>query len=68
VQDVYVVTNNHARGKGVANALMLESMLKGQPVQAPAALVREYPQALGPYARPVELEGPAALEEERPSP
>lgn len=70
VQDVYVVTNNHARGKGVANALMLESMLKGQPVQAPAALVREYPQALGPYARPVELEAPPSLleEEGRPSP
>ncbi len=63
VQDIYVVTNNHARGKGVANALMLESMLKGQPVQAPAALVREYPEALGPYARPVELEPPLSLEE-----
>lgn len=66
VQDVYVVTNNHARGKGVANALMLESMLKGQPVQAPAALVREYPEALGPYARPVEMGTPLSLEEEGP--
>ncbi|XXF78623.1 DUF72 domain-containing protein [Myxococcaceae bacterium GXIMD 01537] len=61
VQDVYVVTNNNARGKGVANALMLESMLEGHAVEAPAALVREYPAALGPYARPVEppaAEGP----------
>lgn len=66
VQDVYVITNNHVRGKGVANALMLESMLKGQPVQAPAALVREYPEALGPYARPVEVEAQLTLEEEGP--
>jgi uncharacterized protein YecE (DUF72 family) len=66
VQDVYVVTNNHARGKGVANALMLESMLQGRQVQAPAPLLAEYPEVLGPYARPVELVEQPALEEEGP--
>jgi uncharacterized protein YecE (DUF72 family) len=61
VEDVYVITNNHARGKGVANALMLEAMVTGRTVEAPEMLLREYPQVLGPYARPMELtllEGP----------
>jgi uncharacterized protein YecE (DUF72 family) len=52
VEDVYVVTNNHVRGKGVVNALMLQSMLTGQPVRAPQTLVREYPDTLGPYVLP----------------
>lgn len=53
VQDVYVVTNNHYRGKGVANALMLEAMVTGQRVPAPDTLVSEYPEVLGPYVTPV---------------
>ena len=57
VEDVYVITNNHARGKGVTNALMLKAMVTGEQVEAPATLLREYPEALGPYARPVELSG-----------
>lgn len=36
----------------------------GVAVQAPASLVREHPEALGPYARPVELEPPLPLEDE----
>lgn len=55
VEDVYVITNNHARGKGVANALMLKAMVTGQKVVAPEPLLREYPEALGPYAHPVDL-------------
>ncbi|MDY7226072.1 DUF72 domain-containing protein [Hyalangium rubrum] len=55
VQDVYVITNNHARGKGVANALMLEAMVTGRTVEAPEPLLREYEEVLGPYARPVDL-------------
>lgn len=51
VQDVYVITNNHARGKGVVNALMLQAMVTGQKVSAPEGLLREYPQALGPYVQ-----------------
>lgn len=67
VEDVYVVTNNHARGKGVVNALMLESMLTGHQVQAPASLMSEYEEALAPYARPVDMtERPAVLEREGP--
>jgi uncharacterized protein YecE (DUF72 family) len=47
--DVYVVTNNHFRGQAVANAKMLESMVEGRKVEAPAELVRSFPEALGPY-------------------
>jgi uncharacterized protein YecE (DUF72 family) len=55
VEDVYVITNNHARGKGVTNALMLKAMVTGQKVEAPATLLREYPESLRPYALPVDL-------------
>jgi uncharacterized protein YecE (DUF72 family) len=55
-EDVYVITNNHARGKGVTNALMLKAMVTGEQVEAPALLLREYPEVLGPYARPLEQE------------
>lgn len=55
VEDVYVITNNHARGKGVANALMLEAMVTGETVEAPGTLLQEYAKELGPYARPVDL-------------
>lgn len=56
VEDVYVVTNNHVRGKGVVNALMLQSMLTEQRVRAPETLVREYPDTLAPYVLPPEAE------------
>jgi uncharacterized protein YecE (DUF72 family) len=39
----YVITNNHFRGKAVANALQLISIIRNQSVQVPPALVREYP-------------------------
>ncbi len=51
VQDVYVVTNNHVRGKGIANAMMLQTMLTGRKVEAPETLVRAYPKELRPYVR-----------------
>jgi uncharacterized protein YecE (DUF72 family) len=51
-EDVYVVTNNHYRGKGVTNALMLKSMIEGQKVPAPPTLFGEYGEVLEPYARP----------------
>ncbi len=44
--DVYVVTNNHFRGQAVANAKMLESMVEGRKVEAPAELVEAFPEAL----------------------
>lgn len=65
VQDVYVITNNHARGKGVANALMLEALVTGRTVGAPATLLGEYPKELGPYAQPVDI---SRREQESPLP
>jgi uncharacterized protein YecE (DUF72 family) len=52
--DVYVVTNNHNRGKGIANSVMLQAMLAGHPVPAPEGVVAEYPEALDGFARPAE--------------
>ncbi|HET7752432.1 MAG TPA: DUF72 domain-containing protein [Anaeromyxobacteraceae bacterium] len=49
VEDVYVVTNNHFEGKAVANAVMLESMVEGRRVAAPAPLVERYGDVLAPY-------------------
>lgn len=53
-QEVYVVTNNHFRGKAAANALMLRSMLEERSVPAPPALWEEYQSELGGYAEPEE--------------
>ncbi len=54
-EDVYVVTNNHFRGKAVTNALMLQSMVEGKKVPAPAGLFPEYGEVLEPYAEAKEL-------------
>ncbi len=43
-KDTYVVTNNHYLGKAVVNALEISSILKGEPVAAPASLVERYPE------------------------
>jgi len=48
--DVYVVTNNHFRGQAPANALMLEALVEGRPVEVPPELLARYPEALGPFA------------------
>jgi uncharacterized protein YecE (DUF72 family) len=52
VEEVYVVTNNHFRGKAVANAAMLEAMVEDRPAEAPPELVRAYPDVLAPYVKP----------------
>jgi uncharacterized protein YecE (DUF72 family) len=39
----YVITNNHFRGKAVANALQLISIIRDQPVAVPPSLISEYP-------------------------
>jgi len=52
-EEVYVVTNNHARGKAVANALMLESMVEKRRVPAPPAVASEYAEVLKGYVRPL---------------
>lgn len=42
--DVFIIANNHYRGKGPLAALTLLSMLTGRPVEAPPDLVAAYPQ------------------------
>jgi uncharacterized protein YecE (DUF72 family) len=53
--DVFVVTNNHYRGKAVANALMLQAMVEGKPAPAPPGLFNEYGETLAGYAVPEEF-------------
>ena len=50
-ETTYVITNNHFRGKAVANALQLISIVRNQTVPVPAALAAEYP-ALESIANP----------------
>jgi uncharacterized protein YecE (DUF72 family) len=50
--EVYVVTNNHYKGKAVANALMLKSMVTGERAVAPAGVFEAYPEVLTGYATP----------------
>ena len=47
--EVYVVTNNHYKGKAVANALMMKSMLSGGKVPAPPGIVDAYGAAVSDY-------------------
>ena len=42
-EETYVITNNHFRGKAVANALQLISIIRDQSVPAPPGLISEYP-------------------------
>jgi uncharacterized protein YecE (DUF72 family) len=58
--DVFVVTNNHYRGKAVANALMLQSMVEGEKAPAPPPLFDEYGDALKGRAVPAEPEAALA--------
>jgi uncharacterized protein YecE (DUF72 family) len=53
-EDVYVITNNHFRGKGIVNAMMLQSMVTGRPAQPPETLLREYTAALAPFVERTE--------------
>jgi uncharacterized protein YecE (DUF72 family) len=41
--EVYVVQNNHFRGKALVNALQMRARLEGAKPEGPAALVRSYP-------------------------
>ena len=52
-EEVFVIANNHYRGKGPANALMLKAMASQTRVAAPAALTRAY-RGLAAHARPDE--------------
>jgi len=42
--DVFIIANNHYRGKGPLAALTLLALLRGEKVSAPAELVAAYPQ------------------------
>ena len=51
-ENVFVVTNNHYRGKGVVNALQLEAMVEEREVAGPQPLFAEYGTELADFARP----------------
>ena len=51
-REVYVVTNNHYKGKAVANALMLKSMVTGATVAAPSGVLEAYSDVMEGYAEP----------------
>jgi uncharacterized protein YecE (DUF72 family) len=59
-RDTYVITNNHYLGKGIVNATEILSILKGEPVEAPASLLERYPE-LGAFVTTVR-EVPAQLD------
>jgi uncharacterized protein YecE (DUF72 family) len=52
--DTYVITNNHYRGKAVANALMLASMTTEQKIAAPGTLIAEYSGVMQDFVVPGE--------------
>lgn len=51
--EVYVVTNNHFEGQAVANAVMLNSMLRGKPAPAPVLTLEKYGDVMGQHAFPL---------------
>jgi uncharacterized protein YecE (DUF72 family) len=51
-REVYVITNNHYKGKAVANALMLKSLVTGERVPAPGGVFEAYGDVLADYATP----------------
>jgi len=52
-REVYVITNNHYKGKAVANAVMLKAMVTGERVPAPSQVFETYADTVGDYAEPV---------------
>jgi uncharacterized protein YecE (DUF72 family) len=54
-----VVGNNHFRGQAAVNAVEIRAALAGQPVPAPAELIRAYPR-LAAVARPLPSAGDVA--------
>lgn len=51
-RETYVITNNHYKGKAVANALMLKSMVSGERSTAPSAVYETYRDVLREFAEP----------------
>ena len=58
-REVYVITNNHYKGKAVANALMMKSMLTGERVPAPSGVIDSYGDVVDQYTVPAEEEAEA---------
>jgi uncharacterized protein YecE (DUF72 family) len=58
-REVYVITNNHYKGKAVANALMMKSMVSGERVPAPAPILAAYGDVLDEYTVPLEEAAPS---------
>jgi len=46
--DLFIIQNNHFRGKGACNAIELKNALTGEKVHAPEPLVRAFPDRLQP--------------------
>ena len=65
-EELYVVTNNHYRGKAVANALMLQSMVEGRTVPAPPPLVAEYADVLAGFADPADPRSALSADDREP--
>ena len=51
-REVYVITNNHYKGKAVANALMLKSMVTGARAAAPGGVFEAYGHVMARYTEP----------------
>jgi uncharacterized protein YecE (DUF72 family) len=51
-REAYVITNNHYKGKAVANALMLKSMVSRERSAAPSAVYETYRDILADFAEP----------------
>ena len=60
VSDAYVVTNNHYKGKAVANAAMLKSMVTGTKVPLPSGVFDAYREEVEGYTEPADDPVPAA--------
>jgi uncharacterized protein YecE (DUF72 family) len=46
-EELFVVQNNHFRGKALVNALQMRHLIEETPPKAPAELVRSYPDLAG---------------------
>lgn len=54
VSDAYVITNNHYKGKAIANAAMMKSMATGSKVPVPSGVFEAYHDAVEGYAEPAD--------------
>ena len=57
-EEVFIIANNHYRGKAPANALMVKAMLEERKVAAPASLLKAH-RGLAPYATTPPAKRPA---------